>query len=115
MARKPPTDPRVDTLAAECGVTPISFSSPIPPLTWCHYCGFLATSRDHIVPNSVGGVDAWWNLAPSCNQCNVAKADRQECSCLFCLRAMALWHLGFRRDGKTRAEKRRLKKLKELS
>lgn len=113
--RRPPTwHPRTDDLARDCGVTTVSFNNPIPDETWCHYCGFLADSRDHIVADSVGGVDAWWNLVPSCKPCNEGKADRQSCACLFCLRAMALWSFGFKRIGSTRAEKKKRARQKEL-
>lgn len=112
--RHPPEcEPWEDSLAQQCEITPVSYKQPIPPMTWCHYCGFLANSRDHIVPDSDRGLSAWWNLVPSCSTCNQAKATRQECSCLFCLRAMALWSLGFRRSegelGKWQREKARKK------
>jgi len=113
--RVPPRNPANDLLATECDVTVITYNRPIPPLTWCHYCGFLASTRDHIVPDSVGGVKAWWNLVPSCRSCNEGKADRQACSCLFCVRAIALWGLGFRRVGLTRGQKARLRRDKELA
>jgi hypothetical protein len=107
VRREPPTcKPWLDHLVIECGITPVRFNSPIPPNTWCHYCGFLADSRDHIVPDSLDGSRHWWNLVPACKACNEAKDDRQACACLFCLRAMALWHLGFRRTGKSRREKK---------
>jgi hypothetical protein len=41
----------------------------------CHYCGDQATSRDHIIPQSVGGKSVWWNLVSACEPCNRAKAD----------------------------------------
>lgn len=107
-ARRPPVwPPHTDKIARDCGVQTVTFSRPIPPETWCHYCGFLADTRDHIVPDSAGGSRQWWNLVPSCAQCNLAKDSRQECSCLFCLRAMALWSLGFRHTGATRGDKKR--------
>lgn len=110
-ARRPPDHPRqTDALAKECGVSTVAFGEPIAGDAWCHYCGYAPDSRDHIVPNVAGGADAWWNLVPSCKGCNESKGDRQSCSCLFCLRAMALWHLGFRRLGMTRAEKKRRRK-----
>jgi hypothetical protein len=105
--RTPPKDPHTDHLANECGITVVSFKQPIADNVWCHYCGYLANTRDHIVPDSVGGQSAWWNLVPSCRECNESKGDRQACPCLFCLRAIALWHLGFRRSGAARGEKDR--------
>jgi hypothetical protein len=106
--RRPPEwAPATDRLAKQCGVTPVSFKKPIPPMTWCHYCDFLATTRDHVVPDAAGGADAWWNLVPSCVTCNSDKGTRQACSCMYCLRAIALWSLGFRATKLPRAEKRR--------
>lgn len=106
MKREPPRWPHQDPVARECDVTPVAFGVPIPPNTWCHYCGFLANTRDHIVPDSVGGAKAWWNLVPACIDCNNGKAERQACACLFCLRAIALWHLGFRRTGASHRDKK---------
>jgi hypothetical protein len=99
----------------ECGITPVTFSEPIRPRTWCHYCGFLATTRDHIVPDSVGGARNWWNLVPACDDCNNAKADRQACTCMFCLRAIALRHLGYRRSGKSYRDKKNNRKQREVA
>ena len=46
----------------------------------CLYCGeVLPTSlltRDHIVPVSLGGTDAWENVATACRPCNHRKANR---------------------------------------
>jgi hypothetical protein len=107
MNRRPPHwPPHTDKLAAGCGIRTISFSSPMPAGLGCHYCAAEATTRDHVVPDSVGGARLWWNLVPACEPCNLAKADRQSCTCLFCLRAMALWSLGHRREGKSYREKR---------
>ena len=39
-----------------------------------------------------------------------SKADRQACSCRFCLRAIALWHLGYRRTGMSYREKKQARK-----
>lgn len=112
-ARRPPRGKaKDDALAQELDIQTVNYGEPIPPNTWCHYCGFLAQSRDHIVPVSAHGADAWWNLVPSCHACNDGKADRQACSCMFCLRAIALWHLGYRREGRTYREKKHLRKEK---
>lgn len=112
--RVPPScAPAADLLAAECDVETVTFNRPIPAQTKCHYCAELATTRDHIVPNAVRGVDAWWNLVPACEPCNSLKSSRQACACMFCVRAIALWGLGFRRHGMTRAEKRAV--LREVS
>lgn len=46
----------------------------------CMYC--LATfsdrhlTRDHVVPLSKGGLDAWTNVVTACRACNQKKADR---------------------------------------
>lgn len=106
--RRPPDWPSyTDRLADACGVQTVTFHRPVPANAACHYCGGVSDSRDHIVPDSVGGSRHWWNLVPSCSPCNLAKDDRQSCSCMFCLRAMALWSLGFRREGKSWREKKR--------
>ena len=102
----PHCKPEHDRLATQCDITPVTFYTPIPSGTWCHYCGYLANTRDHIVPDSAGGSRAWWNLVPACQECNHAKADRQSCSCLFCLRAMALWAHGYRRAGASYRDKK---------
>ena len=116
MKREPPTcKPWADPVAKECDITPVSFKNPVPPNTWCHYCGFLATSRDHVVPDSVGGAKAWWNLVPSCHDCNLGKADRQACSCEFCLRAIALWHLGFKRTGRSYRDRKNNRKQRDAA
>ncbi len=105
--RRPPHwDRTTDHLAKDCGVETVSFSGPMPTGLTCHYCDDVATNRDHIVPDSVGGARLWWNLVPSCEPCNNSKADRQACSCMFCVRAIALWSLGFRREGKSYREKK---------
>jgi 5-methylcytosine-specific restriction endonuclease McrA len=67
----------------------------IPPLTnkalfrrdqgTCLYCGkrFLdqELSRDHVVPISKGGADAWDNVVSACRRCNHHKGNRlvEEC------------------------------------
>jgi hypothetical protein len=106
--RKPPHwPPHTDRIARECGVRIVTFTRKVEPGTRCHYCGGEGLTRDHVVPDSVGGAPLWWNLVPSCNSCNESKADRQACACMFCVRAIALWSLGFRREGKSYREKKR--------
>lgn len=113
--RRPPTwPPHTDRIAKECGVTTVTFNDPIPARAWCHYCGYLAESRDHVVPDSVGGARDWWNLVPACHACNGTKQDRQACACLYCLRAIALWHLGYRRKGQSYRERKIGKKQRRL-
>lgn len=61
-----------------------------PPLTnralfrrdqnMCLYCGNyfdnIALSRDHLVPLSRGGEDAWTNVVTACKRCNARKGNR---------------------------------------
>ncbi len=42
----------------------------------CAYCGRSASTIDHIIPRSRGGVDSWENLVAACHGCNSAKGDR---------------------------------------
>lgn len=42
----------------------------------CGYCGKAATTIDHIVPRSRGGMDSWENLVACCLRCNNLKSDR---------------------------------------
>lgn len=42
---------------------------------WCHYCGNLATTVDHVVPKASGGSGRKVNLVPACYSCNQSKAD----------------------------------------
>jgi hypothetical protein len=44
-------------------------------LEWCHYCGLLATTKDHVVPKARGGSNHAINLVPCCYDCNQRKAD----------------------------------------
>jgi len=41
----------------------------------CQYCGrrFSDMTTDHVVPRSMGGVDAWENLVCACSDCNARK------------------------------------------
>jgi 5-methylcytosine-specific restriction endonuclease McrA len=40
----------------------------------CHYCGDLATTRDHVIPRSKGGGGAG-NIVPACEPCNRRKGS----------------------------------------
>ncbi|MCC5885391.1 MAG: HNH endonuclease [Gammaproteobacteria bacterium] len=65
-------------------------AKPVPPLTnralfrrdqnLCMYCGneFLDMhlTRDHVVPRSRGGIDAWDNVVAACKRCNHHKGNR---------------------------------------
>src|SRR5256714_14069114 len=42
----------------------------------CVYCGAPATSIDHVVPRSRGGLHVWENVVSACRRCNHLKADR---------------------------------------
>jgi hypothetical protein len=46
----------------------------------CAYCGHSLgeseLTRDHIVPQRMGGKDTWMNLVAACKSCNHRKADR---------------------------------------
>lgn len=42
----------------------------------CAYCGRGASTVDHIVPRSRGGIDSWENLVACCLRCNNLKGDR---------------------------------------
>lgn len=46
----------------------------------CMYCGqkycHAELTRDHVVPRSKGGRDAWENVVAACRRCNQHKADR---------------------------------------
>lgn len=61
----------------------------------CHYCNAApGTTRDHIVPRSLGGPNAQWNIVRACGPCNNDKASSwPECPCGVCQLAveMFLW------------------------
>lgn len=42
----------------------------------CVYCNAAATSLDHVVPRSRGGLHSWDNVVSACGACNHKKADR---------------------------------------
>lgn len=42
----------------------------------CGYCGKSASTIDHVMPRSRGGLDSWENLVACCLRCNNIKSDR---------------------------------------
>jgi len=42
----------------------------------CYYCGQEATTIDHIIPISKGGISSEDNCVPACHRCNSGKRDR---------------------------------------
>ena len=52
----------------------------------CAYCGKAASTIDHVVPRSRGGVDSWENLVACCLRCNNAKGDKTLASLGWSLR-----------------------------
>ncbi len=51
----------------------------------CHYCPAQGTTKDHIVPRSLGGVNAHWNYVFACHSCNRDKANfLPTCRCRWC-------------------------------
>ena len=42
----------------------------------CAYCGASATTVDHVMPRSRGGLDTWSNLVACCVRCNNTKGNR---------------------------------------
>jgi len=42
----------------------------------CGYCGEYATTIDHVIPRSRGGLNTWGNLIAACAPCNGRKANR---------------------------------------
>lgn len=44
-------------------------------VAFCHYCGFVASEVDHVIPRSRGGSDTPENLVAACRECNAEKSD----------------------------------------
>ncbi|GAA2000228.1 HNH endonuclease [Brevibacterium samyangense] len=42
----------------------------------CAYCGGHATTVDHVLPRSRGGINTWENLVACCRECNNRKSNR---------------------------------------
>lgn len=49
-----------------------------------------ATTIDHVLPRTLGGMEAWLNEVAACRACNAAKADRLPTT-------MELWRLAWLR------------------
>ena len=86
--------PENDPVAKSCGFTPIKPKRKMPS-RFCHYChGGGADTRDHIVPKSRGGSNAWWNLVPAHGTCNAQKgSSASSCNCAYCHRARMLYSM----------------------
>lgn len=82
-----------DELAKRYNIPRLSMEVRMPVGYDCHYCGGVGkgVTRDHIVPDSRGGSNMWFNLVPACQKCQNEKADGVgDCDCLYCLRARKL-------------------------
>lgn len=82
-----------DPLAIRYNIPRLSFEIRMPVGYDCHYCGKTrgGVTRDHIVPDSQGGSNSWFNLVPACQSCQNKKADGVgDCKCLYCLRSRKL-------------------------
>lgn len=67
----------------------------------CHYCrkDFGQLTRDHVIPRSAGGTNAYWNVVYACERCNSLKADSwPTCECEFCSRAVFRHRFALRKD-----------------
>jgi 5-methylcytosine-specific restriction endonuclease McrA len=42
----------------------------------CAYCSLPATTIDHVLPRSRGGLNTWDNTVAACGRCNLRKGDR---------------------------------------
>jgi 5-methylcytosine-specific restriction endonuclease McrA len=42
----------------------------------CYWCGQEATTADHLIPISKGGISAEDNMVAACHRCNSGKRDR---------------------------------------
>ncbi|XVV09061.1 HNH endonuclease [Actinoplanes sp. CA-131856] len=42
----------------------------------CAYCGRAASTIDHVLPRSRGGLNSWTNTVAACGSCNQRKGDR---------------------------------------
>lgn len=88
------TTPDSDPIARSLGFTPVRLKGKMPS-RFCHYChGGGAETRDHVVPKSRGGSNAWWNLVPAHDTCNAQKgSSASSCTCAFCERARMLYSM----------------------
>ena len=65
------------------------------PERLCVYCGQPATSRDHVLPLSHGGLHTQENMVPACRRCNGMKRDLLPHE-FFALHRKAAWHFARR-------------------
>lgn len=82
-----------DELAKRYGIPRLSFMMRMPVGYDCHYCGKKGggVTRDHIVADSKGGSNLWFNLVPACVDCQRKKGSGDgDCDCLYCLRSRKL-------------------------
>ena len=84
------TEVEINSIVAVRGEFKRTYVNTIPPLNnrelfrrdgnLCLYCGKAygdaGLTRDHVVPISRGGKDAWSNVVSSCKRCNAHKGCR---------------------------------------
>src|SRR3990167_924352 len=56
----------------------------------CHYCGGVANTWDHIVPQKLGGRGFVDNLVPCCQSCNSSKGCKPIYKWRQCLRSKGI-------------------------
>jgi len=80
----------VNSIIAVKGRAKVNFFNAVPPLNnrelfrrdghMCMYCGQSFNdrelTRDHVVPSSRGGKNAWTNVVTACKPCNNRKGNR---------------------------------------
>jgi hypothetical protein len=72
----------------------------------CHYCNNKSTSWDHIIPWSMRGRSAFFNMVPACDDCqDKKKANFPTCDCKKCVIAVIRWMNGDRMKPKPQGRK----------